>query len=170
MTITGTSYDHLTLEELNDGLATGEIRLADLPHELISAWAAWEPELADLTTYALSYTEQRVEFLHQYCYQGEPVLLVAVAHIWDSLAEPREARCIQIGLASGAGGKGKMALVLMLQKMLAECNAIGAVLPDKGGFAGPDEWHQAVMAHFAGGEEQERALCRSYADILDGQL
>ena len=170
MTVTGTIYDHLTLEEIDHRLGTGEIRIIDLPHELVSAWAAWEPEPADLTAFALSDADQRAEFLYQYCYQGEPVLLVAVAHIWDSLAEPREARCIQIGMASGSGGKGKMALVLTLKKLLAECCQIGAVLPDKAGFAGPDEWHQAVMAHFASSEEQERALCRAYADILDGGL
>ena len=116
----------------------------------------------------LSDPAQREDFLYQYCYYGEPLLLSAVSHIWDSLAEPRELRCALIGQASGAGGTGKLALVQMLGQMLEQCSEIGAVLPDKAGYDGPEAYHQAVMNHWTVSYEQERALCKAYGDILDG--
>ena len=161
-------YTDIALKELDACLASGQISVLELPPELVSAWAAWEPEPPSLSTYSLSIATQRAEFLYQYCAQGEPVLLAAVSHIWDSLAEPRAARCTQIGLASGAGGHGRFALVLMLRKLLRECNEIGAVLPDKAKFDSFADWNQAVSTHFASGEAQERSLCKRYADILDG--
>src|SRR4029434_9998599 len=100
-------WDHLTPKELNDGIVAGEIDPQNLSDEQLRAWYAWEPDPVPMTSFALCNEDHRREFLHQYCWQGEPALLGAVAHIWDSLVEPREARCTQIGLASGAGGKGK---------------------------------------------------------------
>lgn len=163
-----TKYDHYTLHELNQGIANGEIVALDLPRELFARWAAWEDDPVDIKTFSLSDARSREEFLYQYCYYGEPLLLAAVSHIWESLAEPRAARCTAMGLASGAGGTGKVALVLMLQKMLAESLEIGAMLPGKDGFDSPDAWHHAVMHHFTSSQEQERALCRYYATLLDG--
>ena len=158
----------MTLKELDDCITSGQIKAIDLPLGMLSAWAAWEPDAPDLSTYALHVSAQRNEFLYQYCVQGEPALFTAVAHIWDSLAEPRAARCAHIGAASGAGGHGKVALALMLQKLLGECNEIGAVLPERAKFANLEDWNQAVSTHFASGEAQEWALCKRYADILGG--
>jgi hypothetical protein len=45
---------------------------------------------------------------------GEPLLLSAVAHIWDSLAEPRELRCT----LSARPAAPVAALVNMLNQML----------------------------------------------------
>ena len=56
----------------------------------------------------------------------------------------------------------------MLNKMLLECSEIGAVLPAQADYASLEDWDEAVMRHFARGPEQERDLCRAYADILDG--
>ena len=96
-------------------------------------------------------------------------LFAAVAHIWDSLAEPREARCIQIGLASGTGGKGKVALVLMLNKLLAECVEMPAA-PKPDDFDSLEAWHQASMAVFDNEAQRERDLCAHYSAILDGAV
>ena len=149
-------------------LAAGKISLNELTSDQISEWAAWEPEPLPMSYYSLADQEQRTDFLYQYCWYGEPLLMAAVSYIWDSLAEPRELRCTLIGQACGAGGTGKMALVNMLNQMLAECNEIGTVMPDKASHAGPKDYHGAVMDHFSTMADQERDLCRAYGDILNG--
>jgi hypothetical protein len=156
------------MAELNDGIISGEIRLSDLPDELILAWGYWEPPPADLTAFVLCNAEHRQEFLYQYCAQGEPALFTAVAHIWDSLAEPRELRCTLIGAACAAGGTGKMALVLMLRKLLAECLYDEEPMPRSDQFDDIDAWHQATMGYFEGDEQRMRIVCARYAGILDG--
>lgn len=163
-----TNSDAFPVEVIDAMLANGEITFGELTHEQKVEWAAWEPESPLLTSVSLADPEQRADFLYQYCWYGEPLLMAVVSHIWDSLAEPRELRCTLIGQASGAGGTGKMALVNMLNQMLAECNQIGTVMPDKARSRGPDDHHAAVMDHFSTMAEQERALCMAYGAILDG--
>ena len=149
-------------------LASGEISFSELTQDQKVEWAAWEPDPPLLTSFSLADPEQRADFLYQYCWYGEPLLLACVSHIWNSLAEPRELRCTLIGQACGAGGTGKMALVNMLKQMLAECNLIGTVMPDKGSHPEPRDYHGAVMDHFSTMAAQERALCMAYGEILDG--
>lgn len=160
-------YDNLTMTELNDGIVAGEIDPQMLPDDLRTAWYAWEPDPVPMTSFVLADEGHRREFLYQYCWQGQPVLFAAVAHIWDLLAEPREARCIRIGLACGTGGKGKKALALMLNKMLAECIE-GPGLPDPDEFDSLEAWHRASMQHFANEAQRERDLCAYYSAILNG--
>ena len=168
VTNTRTNDDNIPIAVLNEMLGSGEISTSDLSIEKYGEWAAWEPDPLPMNSFTLSDPAQREEFLYQYCYYGEPLLLAAVAHIWDSLAEPRQLRCALIGQACGTGGSGKLALALMLNQMLHECCEIGAVLPDKAGYGGPDDYHRAVTDHFATTYDQERALCRAYSAILDG--
>lgn len=168
MTSHGTTYDQLPMAELHERIIAGEIRALDLPKELLSAWAAWEPPPADLTAFMLASDEHRQEFLYQYCAQGEPAMFTAVAHIWGSLAEPRDARCTLMGIACGAGGKGKMALVAMLDQLLAESLDAIEPLPPREGFDSIEARHQAVMAKFDADEARLRKLCARYSAILDG--
>jgi len=163
----GTMWDHLTLEQLNDRIVEGEIDPLSLPREQFAAWAAWEPDPVPMNSFVLADENHRQAFLFQYCWQGEPALFAAVAHIWDSLAEPREARCIQIGLATGTGGKGKIALMLMLQKLLAECLDYPPQ-PRPDAFDSLEAWHQASMQAFAAEEQRERELYVRYSAILNG--
>jgi hypothetical protein len=156
------------MEVIDAMLVSGEISFNELTHDQKVEWASWEPEPPLLTSFSLADPEQRADFLYQYCWYGEPLLLAAVSHIWDSLAEPRELRCTLIGQACGAGGTGKMALVNMLNQMLYECSEIGTVMPDRANSAGPEDYHGAVMDHFSTMAEQERALCMAYGEILDG--
>ena len=154
--------------DLNVMLCTGQISLNELTSDQISEWAAWEPDPPLLTNYSLDDQEERADFLYQYCWYGEPLLMGAVAHIWDSLAEPRLLRCALIGQASGAGGTGKMALVNMLNKMLTECNLIGTEVPGRSSHPRTDAYHGAMMDHFSAMAAEERALCQAYGEILDG--
>jgi len=168
VTTRGTSYDHLSMAELDDRLGSGEIMLSDLPKPLISAWAAWEPDPVPLTSFVLSDPAHREAFLYEYCAQGEPSLFTAVSHIWDSLAEPQDARCIKMGLACGTGGKGKMALVLMLRQFLDRFIDAGGPMPRAGEDDTIHTYHQAAMTHFDNMAAEEAALCRYYAAVLDG--
>ena len=168
MTISGTVHDQLTPLEIGELLDAGVITLHDLTPQQISDWVLWEPPPADLTTFVLSNAGHRQEFLFQYVAQGEPARFTAVSHIWDSLAEPRELRCTLIGAACGVGGKGKMALVLMLDKMLHQCLFDDGPMPRSDQFEDLDSWHQATMAYFSGDEQRMRDLCAYYADILNG--
>ena len=67
-----------------------------------------------MNSFSLVHPEQRTGCLYQYCWYGEPLLLSAVAHIWDSLAEPRELRCA----LSARPAAPVAALVNMLNQML----------------------------------------------------
>jgi len=142
--------------------------LSDLPKPLISAWAAWEPDPVPLTSFVLSDPAHREAFLYEYCAQGEPSLFAAVAHIWDSLAEPRDARCIKMGLACGTGGKGKIALVLMLRQFLDRFIEAGGPMPRAGEDDTIHTYHQAAMTHFDNMASEEEALVKYYAAVLDG--
>jgi len=156
------------MAELDDRLGSGEIMLSDLPKPLISAWAAWEPDPVPLTSFVLSHPAHREAFLYEYCAQGEPSLFTAVAHIWDSLAEPRDARCIKMGLACGTGGKGKMALVLMLRQFLDRFIDAGGPMPRAGEDDTIHTYHQAAMTHFDKMAAEEAALVEYYAAVLNG--
>ncbi|MCL6741457.1 hypothetical protein LZ518_09970 [Sphingomonas sp. RB56-2] len=168
MTTSGTSYDQLTMAELDERIGAGEITLGDLPKHLISAWAAWEPDPVPLTSFVLSDAAHREAFLYEYCAQGEPSLFTAVAHIWDSLAEPRELRCTLKGAACGSGGKGKVALVLMLRQFLDQFLEAGGPMPRAKDGQSIGEHHQLAMAHFDNMAAEEAALVKYYAAVLDG--
>ena len=169
MTIdSGTSYDRLSMAELDEAIVAGSIKLRDLPEELLFAWGMWEPDPVPLTSFVLSDPAHREAFLYEYCAQGEPSLFTAVAHIWDSLAEPRDARCIKMGLACGTGGKGKIALVLMLRQFLDRFIEAGGPMPRAGEDDTIHTYHQAAMTHFANMAAEEAALVEYYAAVLNG--
>lgn len=158
------------MTELNQGLGSGEIPLGDLSEELIFAWGMWEPDPVPLTTFVLSDPAHREAFLYEYCAQGEPSLFTAVAHIWDSLAEPRELRCTLKGAACGSGGKGKMALVRMLRQFLGEFLEAGGPMPRAGEDDTIHTYHQAATSHFDTMAAEEAALVKYYSAVLDGTV
>src|SRR5687768_16806251 len=63
-----------------------------------------------LASYPLHLAEGREGFLERLVDFGEPGVFAAVSHVWSSLAPPAAARCTQMGLHAGVGGKGKQAL------------------------------------------------------------
>ena len=126
--------------------------------------------ISDLTAYTLNDDESRREFLFTFYWLGGTALFAAVSHVWDRLAEPREWRCTQIGQLSGTGGQGKAALLLTLQKLLAEALETNSPLPSRDEFETLSGWHDAVMQSFAADEAAARKVCDNYAQILDGGL
>src|SRR5690348_8225051 len=86
--------------------------------EELQDWLDDEPQPIPFKNFPLCTNEGRKAFLEEYVFWGNDRLFEAVAHIWDSLNEPKDARCIGIGLASGTGGTGKSALAKFLKRAL----------------------------------------------------
>jgi hypothetical protein len=149
-------------------LAPGQSELRDFRKLLISAWAAVGAGPGSADQLCPVRPRPPRGFLYEYCAQGEPSLFAAVSHIWDSLAEPRDARCIKMGLACGTGGKGKMALVLMLRQFLDRFIEAGGPMPRAGEDDTIHTYHQAAMTHFAKMAAEEAALVEYYAAVLNG--
>jgi len=126
-------------------------------------------EILPLKSFALHDTVQREAFLCEFCKAGEPVLFEAVSHIWSSLEEPREARCIAMGLAAKTGGKGKLALVHILRACLKEVVTWGGSLPRPEDHASLGDWHYATMDAFEAEREREDEVYTKYAAILGGE-
>ena len=125
---------------------------------------------SSLFEFSLSHRQDREAFLVEFHWLGEPSLFQAVAHVWDSLAEPRKDRCTLMGQLSSAGGIGKQALRRTLQQFLADGMKLHRGFPDRADHLNFVEWHQAVMASFAVLDAGLSALIADYALILDGQL
>lgn len=124
---------------------------------------------SSLFEFSLSHRQDREAFLVEFHWLGEPSLFQAVAHVWDSLAEPRKDRCTLMGQLSSAGGIGKQALRRTLQQFLADGMKLHESFPSREDYLSFDEWHEAVIGSFAILDEGLFALVANYALILDGQ-
>lgn len=122
-----------------------------------------------LTSYLLSDDSHRIEFLMEVYWAGPPTFFAAASHLWDSLAEPKQARCTLIGAKSGAGGKGKTAILLTLKQFVQEALALDTPLPPRAEFETMEAWHEAAMASFVPAE-RVRQLAERYSAILDGSV
>ena len=145
-------------------------------NELLSADAAEDESIDDLfepiiplKSFALHDGGQCEAFLYEFCKAGEPVLLEAVSHIWSSLEEPREARCIAMGMAAGTGGKGKLALVHLLRACLKEVITWGVPMPRSEDSSTLGRLHQATMDAFEAEAAREDQVYKRYAAILSGR-
>ena len=125
-------------------------------------------DVSVLLTFPLHIAAGRTAFLHEYYWQGEEALLAAVAHIWGSMAEPRNARGTTMGQISGAGGKGKLGVLWTLKKFLAECLSLIEPIPSRSDYETLAEWHDASLQSFADDERRVWKLCSIYAAVLDG--
>lgn len=122
-----------------------------------------------LTSFILEDDAHRRAFLREFCKVGEPALFEAVGHIWSSLAEPRDARCVALGIAAGTAGKGKMVLVRLLRACLKDVLAWGTPLPAASKYASLELWHKATMAAFDAEQEREEKVYGKYAAMLNGE-
>lgn len=121
-----------------------------------------------LSSIPLTTDAGRQAFLRAYSDYGDTQLLMAVAHVWNSLADPKAVRCTAMGIAAGTGGTGKRALVKVLQACLAEMVTMHNPLPAVDDFAALDDWNQAAKACFAAEEAKEAEIIAYYSAILDG--
>ena len=143
-----------------------ELLLADAANDE-STDDLFEPILP-LKSFALHDDGQREAFLCEFCKAGEPALFEAVNHIWSSLEEPREARCIGMGMAAGTGGKGKLALIHLLRACLKEVITWDVAMPRPEDQSTLCQWHQATMDAFEAEAAREDQVYKHYAAILNG--
>ena len=134
-----------------------------------SVWEPPDPDAYALLAYPLQTVEWRRAFLHDYYWVGETALFVAVAHVWSTLAPPRAGRCTMMGLMSGAGGTGKTALSLTLQKFLKEMLAVDHPFPSRSAYPSLEAWNENSTAVFAADETDREILIARYEAILDGR-
>jgi len=124
--------------------------------------------IVPLNSFALHDHNQRTAFLCEFCKVGEPALFEAVGHIWSSLEEPREARCIAMGMAAGTGGKGKIALVRLLRACLKDVVTWGGTLPRHQDHSSLGDWHEATMDAFEAERMREDRVFARYSAFLGG--
>ena len=134
-----------------------------------AVWELPDPDAYALLAYPLQTVEWRRAFLHDYYWVGETALFIAVAHVWATLAPPRAGRCTMMGLMSGAGGTGKTALSLTLQKFLKEMLAVDHQFPAAGDYPSLAAWNEDAAGVFASDEADREKLINRYEAILDGR-
>lgn len=133
----------------------------------------WDEEAPSLTDFDLSGQAGRLGFLcalfmHHYR-QG---LLMAVNHVWASLARPKAVRCQIMAQALKLPGTGKVALKNVLAAFLEETlyGVDFPPLPNVADFAESDAWNDACVQHFDGINAQFDAIYHRYEAILDGRV
>jgi hypothetical protein len=140
------------------------------PMEDMDVFVAAEEAKIPFKSFNLGTVEGRKALLWKYYRIGDSSLFEAVAHIWDSLGEPKAAFGTRIGLAAGTGGMGKRGIVLMLHKFLDQALASMIAIPPTGRFDSLEDWHQASMQTFVDEEATLTTLVQHYAAVLDGKV
>lgn len=141
---------------------------ADMTPEELDAFLDAGYPATPLKLFPLSRKDGRDAFLHELYMIGYSALFEGVAHVWDSLAEPRAARCTQMGLEAGTGGKGKSALRKMLNQFITDGLATWTSLPERSDFADFESWNTAAQASFKEDEADLPLIIARYSDILNG--
>lgn len=132
-----------------------------------------EEEAPGLTDFDLSDQAGRLGFLYAlFMHHYRHGLLMAVNHVWASLARPKAVRCQIMAQALKLPGTGKVALKNVLAAFLDE--ALYGVdfppLPDAADFPDSAAWNDACTQHFDGINAQFGAIYDRYEAILDGRV
>lgn len=136
--------------------------------EEMDAWIAAEDAKTPFTSFDLGTDDGRQALLRKYYMIGDTSLFEAVSHIWASLNEPKAVYGTLIGLAAGAGGKGKRGLVSALHKFLGEALDNINWIPPRKDYASLDDWHAASMCTYTTEEEGLCLLLAHYSTVLNG--
>lgn len=158
------------LEAIADHLLARIVASPALNVEFLSA--LFEDAPPALTAFDMSEQEGRQGFLwalfHHHYRNG---LLMAVNHVWASLARPRAVRCQVMAQRLKRPGTGKVALKNVLAAFLEE--ALYGVdfppLPDLSGYPDSAAWHAACQQHFAIIDAKFEAIVGRYEAVLDGR-
>ena len=131
-----------------------------------------DPDIPSLRTFDLSSEGGRMAFLWTLweSYQ-ESGLLMAVNHVWDSLAAPRTRRARVMAEALGLPGGGKHALLQVLSNFLHEvtCDIAMDDLPPREAYPDFDAWNVAALAVFDRFHADWEQVARRYEALLDGR-
>lgn len=101
----------------------------------------------------------------------EAGLLMAVNHLWDSLATPRARRACAMAAALGVTGEGRQALLQVLSRFLDQANHDIAMeeLPPREAYPDFESWNMAAIAVFDRFHADWEAIARRYEALLDGR-
>lgn len=133
-------------------------------------WVWSDPPETPLNHFFLRNEDGRKAFFQELYARGYSALFEAVAHVWTSLEEPREYRCMLIGAACGTGGSGKTALMRALNQFVTDALAVDNPLPARADFGSLAEWHSAVTESFEADHKCIERLVNGYAMLLDGRI
>lgn len=134
--------------------------------------APWEEPPPALTDFNLRDKEGRIGFLYAlFMHHYRHGLLLAVNHVWASLARPKAVRCQIMAQALNLPGAGKVALKNVLAAFLEE--ALYGVefppLPNIRDYPDSATWNAACTRHFDSINAKFDAIYRRYEAILDGR-
>lgn len=125
-----------------------------------------------LSDFDLSDKDGRLGFLSAlFHFHYRHGLLMAVNHVWSSLARPKAVRCQIMAQALKLSGTGKAALKNVLAAFLQETlyGVDFRPLPDLGAYPDSAAWNAACTQHFDGINAQFDAIYHRYEAILDGR-
>ena len=130
------------------------------------------PETPSLRTFDLATQGGRMAFLWTLweSYQ-EAGLLMAVNHLWDSLAAPRPLRARAMAASMALPGHGKQALWQVLSRFLHEANHDIAMddLPPREAYPDFESWNLAAVAVFDRFHQQWSGIASRYEAVIDGR-
>lgn len=132
----------------------------------------WAEEAPALTDFDLGDQAGRLGFLYAlFMHHYRHGLLMAVNHVWASLARPKAVRCQIMAQALKLPGTGKVALKNVLAAFLQETlyGVDFPPLPELGAYPDSATWNAACCRHFEGINAQFEAIYRRYEAILDGR-
>lgn len=132
----------------------------------------WEEPPPALTDFNLSDREGRLGFLWAlFMHHYRHGLLLAVNHVWASLARPKATRCQIMAQRLKLPGAGKVALKNVLAAFLKE--ALYGVdfppLPSPSDYPDGATWNAACMRHFDRINAKFATIYHRYEAILDGR-
>ena len=127
--------------------------------------------LLPLSAHDLSAQDGRQAFLWSLWDDHQDAgVIPAVACVWDALAPPQAARCNQMAQQLGLPGKGKVALLRVIERFLQEIDSVDIPdLPNHAEYDDGDAWNADCLAHFARVEETLMEVVRRYEAVLDGR-
>lgn len=131
-----------------------------------------DPPAPPLASFPLVTKEGREGFLwaffHHHYRHG---LLMAVQHVWASLARPKAVRCQIMAQRLKLPGAGKTALKNVLAAFLEETlyGVEFPPLPNLSDYPDSAIWNAACMQHFADIDAKFDAIISRYEAILDGR-
>ncbi|RYD83116.1 MAG: hypothetical protein EOP84_08385 [Verrucomicrobiaceae bacterium] len=132
----------------------------------------WDEPVPQLTDFDLSSREGRVGFLWAlFAHHYRTGLLLAVNHVWASLARPKSVRCQIMAAALKLPGSGKKALTNVLAAFLEETlyGVDFPPLPNLSEFPDANAWTAACNKVWAGIDRKFDLIMDRFEAILDGR-
>ncbi|RYD86061.1 MAG: hypothetical protein EOP84_00375 [Verrucomicrobiaceae bacterium] len=132
----------------------------------------WDEPVPNLADFDLSNREGRLGFLWAlFVHHYRTGLLLAVNHVWSSLARPKAVRCQIMAASLKLPGTGKKALTNVLAAFLEETlyGVDFPPLPSLSSYRDTNAWTAACNRVWAGIDHEFDVIMDRYEAILDGR-